>query len=164
MPFGSRVILDRKDIIVPVSSIVRPRRAAICRRSERLDAGVGERFTGFSPARTDYWMRRWPCLFPVSRKMSSGRTRWLYVAVWPAATRSASNSDHMALESRAIIAAIRKMVQSGALRRRRASSTREISEPSHSPSRLIPESPFRHTMDGARTCPLPRPSAPRRQP
>jgi hypothetical protein len=43
----SSVRLDQKDIIIPVSSIVRPRRAADCCRSERIDVHLGRRFGFF---------------------------------------------------------------------------------------------------------------------
>jgi hypothetical protein len=58
------VILDRQDIIDPVSSIMRLSRAAVCCCTEYLDVGTGERFTGFSPKPTDYWMRIGGKLFP----------------------------------------------------------------------------------------------------
>ena len=47
MPLGSQVILNRQDIIDPVSPIVRPRWAAICCCSEKLDAQDVEWFTVF---------------------------------------------------------------------------------------------------------------------
>jgi len=50
MPLCSRVILDRKDIIVTFSSIERPAVDRVLFLSEWLDACGGERFTVFVDA------------------------------------------------------------------------------------------------------------------